>query len=94
MYHQMHRIGAKNVLAEIDYRFNQHEQIEIVKVTAWIGPDEEIEKEIPIGLLDFEQVEKIEGLLYDGHGAVMRDLVDDARIDAWESRQADMEAYA
>ncbi len=94
MYHQMHRIGEKNVLAEIDYRLNRHEQIEITKITAWVGPDEEIDREIPVGLLDIEQVERIESLLYDGHDAVMRGLVDDARIDAHEEWQADMEAYA
>ena len=92
MYHQMHRIGERNVLAEIDYRLNEHEQIEITKITAWIGPDEEIDREIPVGLLDMEQVERIESLLYDGHGAVMRSLVDDARIDAHEERMAEMEA--
>lgn len=92
MYHQMHRIGEKNVLVEIYYRLNEHEQIEITKITAWIGPDEEIDREIPVGLLDMEQVERIESLLYDGHGAVMRSLVDDARIDTHEERMAEMEA--
>lgn len=92
MHHQMHRIGEKNVLAEIDCRLNEHEQIEITKITAWIGPDEEIDREIPVGLLAMGQVERIESLLYDGHGAVMRSLVDDARIDAHEERMAEMEA--
>lgn len=94
MYHQLIRTGKGNVLAEVDYVINRHEQIEIRKVTTWTGPDEEIDQVIPLGFIDEEQIERIEGLLYDGHDAVMRGLVDDARIDRYVENREIEEAFA
>lgn len=87
MYHQLQTIGEEGLLAELEYRIEDEECPVITKIT--VG-----QVVIPVGVFDLEQIERMAEKLWAGHGAVMRELIDDARIDAWEARQADMEAYA
>lgn len=87
MYHQLQAIGEEGLIAEIEYRIEDGDIPVITKIT--VG-----QSVIPIGVFDLAQLERMADKLSAGHGAVMRGLVDDARIDAWEARRADMEACA
>lgn len=87
MYHQLQAIGEKGLLAEIEYRIEDEDIPVITKVT--VG-----KVAIPVGAFDLAQLERMADKLADGHADVMRGLIDDARIDAWEANRTDMEAYA
>ena len=87
MYHQLQAIGEEGLIAEIEYRIEDEDIPVITKIT--IGS-----VSIPVGAFDLAQLERIADKLSAGHGSVMRGLIDDARIDAWEVRQADLEVYA
>ena len=83
MYHQLQPIGEKGLIAEIEYTIGDpdDEMPVITKIT--IG-----EAVIPVGAFDLSQIEDMADKLLAGHDAVMRDLIDDARIDAWEANDA------
>ena len=83
MYHQLQPIGEKGLLAEIEYTLgDQDEEIPVItKIT--IG-----EAVIPVGAFDLRQIEDMADKLLAGHDAVMRELIDDARIDAYEANNA------
>lgn len=87
MYHQLQAIGEEGLVAEIEYRIEDEDIPVITKIT--VG-----QVAIPVGVFDLPQLERMADKLSAGHGAVMRELIDDARIDAYEEQQADMEAYA
>lgn len=87
MYHQLQAIGEEGLVAEIEYRIEDEDTPVITKIT--VG-----QAVIPVGVFDLPQLERMADKLSAGHGAVMRELIDDARIDAYEEQQADMEAYA
>ena len=80
MYHQLQRIGEEGLLAEIEYTLDdQDEEMPVItKIT--IG-----ESVIPVGAFDLPQIEDMADKLLTGHDAVMRELIDDARIDAYEA---------
>ena len=78
MYHQLQPIGEEGLVAEIEYRIEDEDTPVITKIT--VG-----ESVIPVGAFDLRQIEDMAEKLLAGHDAVMRDLIDDARIDAWES---------
>ena len=80
MYHQLQKIGEEGLLAEIEYTIGDpdDEIPTITKIT--IG-----EAVIPVGAFDLRQIEDMSDKLLAGHDAVMRDLIDDARIDAYEA---------
>ena len=80
MYHQLQPIGEEGLIAEIEYTIGDpdDEMPVITKIT--IG-----EAVIPVGAFDMRQIEKMADKLLAGHDAVMRDLIDDARIDAYEA---------
>ena len=83
MYHQLQKIGEKGLLAEIEYTLGDpdEEMPVITKIT--IG-----EAVIPVGAFDLRQIEDMADKLLAGHDAVMRGLIDDARIDAYEANNA------
>lgn len=80
MYHQLQKIGEDGLLAEIEYTIadSGDEMPVITKITI----DEAV---IPVGAFDLPQIEDMADKLLEGHIAVMRGLIDDARIDAWEA---------
>ena len=80
MYHQLQKIGEKGLLAEIEYTIvdSGDEMPVVTKITI----DEAV---IPVGAFDLPQIEDMADKLLEGHIAVMRGLIDDARIDAWEA---------
>lgn len=80
MYHQLQKIGEKCLIAEIEYTISDpdDEMPTITKIT--IG-----EAVIPVGAFDLSQIEDMADKLLAGHDAVMQGLIDDARIDAYES---------
>ena len=80
MYHQLQKIGEEGLIAEIEYTIGDpdEEMPVITKIT--IG-----EAVIPVGAFDLRQIEGMADKLLAGHGDVMRGLIDDARIDAWEA---------
>jgi len=80
MYHQLQPIGEKGLIAEIEYTISDpdDEMPTITKIT--IG-----EAVIPVGAFDLSQIEDMSDKLLAGHDAVMRGLIDDARIDAYEA---------
>ena len=71
------------LIAEIEYTLcDPDDEIPVItKIT--IG-----ETVIPVGAFDLRQIEDMADKLLAGHDAVMRDLIDDARIDAWEANNA------
>ena len=83
MYHQLQPIGEKGLIAEIEYTIgDQDDEMPVItKIT--IG-----EAVIPVGAFDLRQIEDMAEKLLAGHESVMRDLIDDARIDAWEANNA------
>ena len=80
MYHQLQKIGEEGVLAEIEYTLGDPDDEVPVITKISIG-----ESVIPVGAFDLRQIEYMADKLLAGHDAVMRELIDDARIDAWEA---------
>ena len=80
MYHQLQPIGEEGLLAEIEYTIadSGDEMPVVTKITI----DEAV---IPVGAFDLRQIEDMADKLLAGHDAVMRDLIDDAKIDRWEA---------
>ena len=80
MYHQLQKIGEEGLIAEIEYTFEdpEHDYPVVIKIT--IG-----ETVIPVGAFYLSQIEDMSDKLLAGHDAVMRGLIDDARIDAYEA---------
>lgn len=83
MYHQLQKIGEEGLLAEIEYTIGDPEDDAPVITKITIG-----EAVIPVGAFDLRQIEDMSDKLLAGHDAVMRELIDDARIDAWEANNA------
>ena len=83
MYHQLQKIGEEGLIAEIEYTIGDPEDDMPVITKITIG-----EAVIPVGAFDLRQIEDMADKLLAGHDAVMRDLIDDARIDAWEANNA------
>lgn len=80
MYHQLQKIGEEGLIAEIEYTLDDpdDEMPVITKITI-------SEAVIPVGAFDLTQIEDMADKLLAGHDAVMRGLIDDARIDAYEA---------
>ena len=80
MYHQLQKIGEDGLLAEIEYTLDDpYEEMPVITKITIDGVS------LPVGAFDLRQIEDMADKLMDGHDAVMRDLIDDARIDAWEA---------
>ena len=80
MYHQLQKIGEEGLLAEIDYTIDDPEDDAPVITKITIDG-----VSLPVGAFDLCQIEGMADKLLEGHIAVMRGLIDDARIDAWEA---------
>ena len=80
MYHQLQKIGEKGLIAEIEYTIGDPDDEIPVIIKITIG-----EAVIPVGAFDLPQIEDMSDKLLAGHEAVMRGLIDDARIDAYEA---------
>ena len=80
MYHQLQPIGEVGLIAEIEYTIGDPEDDAPVITKITIDG-----VSIPTGAFDLRQIEDMADKLMDGHDAVMRGLIDDARIDAWEA---------
>lgn len=80
MYHQLQPIGEKGLIAEIEYTICDPEDDMPVIIKITIG-----ETVIPVGAFDLSQIEGMADKTLAGHEAVMRGLIDDARIDAYEA---------
>ena len=80
MYHQLQKIGEKGLIAEIEYTICDPEDDMPVITKITIG-----EAVIPVGAFDLSQIEDMSDKLLAGHDAVMRGLIDDAQIDAYEA---------
>jgi len=80
MYHQLQKIGEEGLIAEIEYTIGDPEDDMPVIIKITIG-----ETVIPVGAFDLSQIEDMADKLLAGHDAVMRGLIDDARIDAYEA---------
>lgn len=83
MYHQLQKIGEEGLIAEIEYTFEnpEHDYPVVTKITI-DGVS------LPVGAFDLRQIEDMADKLLAGHDAVMRELIDDARIDAYEANNA------
>ena len=84
MYHQLQKIGEEGLIAEIEYTLgDQDEEMPVItKIT--IG-----EAVIPVGAFDLRQIEDMSDKLLAGHDAVMRGLIDDAKILRYMESQYD-----
>lgn len=91
MYHQLLKIGEDGITAEIEYEIEDEDYPLITKITAFNPKDSDICHVIPVGALDLRQVEAMSDQLWRGHAAVIKELNDEARIDAYEERQRDLE---
>lgn len=91
MYHQILKIGEEGITAEIEYEIEDEDCPLITKITAFSPKDSDICHVIPVGALDLAQVERMSDQLRQGHAAVIKELNEDARIDAYEERQRDLE---
>ena len=80
MYHQLQKIGEDGLRAEIEYTIDDPEDDAPVITKITIDG-----VSIPVGAFDMSQIVYMEYKLLLGHDAVMRELIDDARIDAWEA---------
>ena len=80
MYHQLQKIGEEGLIAEIEYTIGDPEDGMPIITKISIG-----ESVIPVGAFDLSQIEGMADKLLAGHDAVMRGLIDDARIDAYEA---------
>lgn len=83
MYHQLQPIGEEGLLAEIEYTISDPEDDAPVITKITIDG-----VSLPVGAFDLTQIEDMADKLLEGHIAVMRELIDDARIDAWEANNA------
>ena len=83
MYHQLQKIGEEGLIAEIEYTIDDPEDDAPVITKITIDG-----VSLPVGAFDLRQIEDMADKLMTGHDAVMRDLIDDARIDAWEANNA------
>ena len=83
MYHQLQKIGEEGLLAEIEYTIDDPEDDAPVITKITIGG-----VSLPVGAFDLRQIEDMADKLMDGHDAVMRELIDDAKIDRWEANNA------
>lgn len=83
MYHQLQKIGEEGPLAEIEYTLGDPDDEMPVITRITIG-----DSVIPVGAFDLRQIEDMADKLLAGHDAVMRGLIDDARIDAYEANNA------
>ena len=80
MYHQLQKIGEDGLLAEIEYTLDDpYEEMPVITKITIDGVS------LPVGAFDLRQIEDMADKLHAGHDAVMRDLIDDARIDAYEA---------
>ena len=80
MYHQLQKIGEEGLIAEIEYTLDDPEDgMPVITKITIDGVS------LPVGAFDLRQIEDMADKLMDGHDAVMRGLIDDARIDAWEA---------
>ena len=79
MYHQLQPIGEEGLISEIEYTLGDPDDDMPVITKITIG-----EAVIPVGVFDLRQIEAMADKLLACHDAVMRDLIDDARIDAYE----------
>ena len=80
MYHQLQPIGEEGLLAEIEYTLSDpDEEMPVITKITIDGVS------LPVGAFDLRQIEDMADKLLAGHGDVMRVLIDDARIDAWEA---------
>lgn len=84
MYHQLLKIGEEGIQAEIEYEMEDEDFLIITGIN--VG-----NCTIPVGAFDLEQIERMSDKLFDGHSAILQALNDDARIDAYEDRQHDLE---
>ena len=84
MYHQLQKIGEKGLLAEIEYTLDDPE--DDMPVITKITIDEAV---IPVGAFDLRQIEDMADKLLAGHDAVMRGLIDDAKILRYMESQYD-----
>jgi len=91
VYHQLLKIGEDGITAEVEYTVEDDDHPVITKITAFNQKDEDICHVIPVGAIDLRQVEDMAEKLWQGHAAVVKALNDDARIDAYEERQRDLE---
>lgn len=91
MYHQLLKIGEDGITAEIEYEIEDEDCPLITKITAFNPKDSDICHVIPVGALDLRQIEAMSEQIWRGHAAVIKELNDDARIDAYEERQRDLE---
>lgn len=80
MYHQLQKIGEDGLLAEIEYTLDDpYDEMPVITKITIDGVS------LPVGAFDLRQIEDMADKLMDGHDAVMRDLIDDAKIDRWEA---------
>lgn len=82
MYHQLQKIGEDGLLAEIEYTIGDPEDDAPVITKITIDG-----VSLPVGAFDLRQIEDMADKLLAGHDAVMRGLIDDARIDRWIDNQ-------
>lgn len=82
MYHQLQKIGEEGLLAEIEYTLGDpDEEMPVITKIAIDGVS------LPVGAFDLRQIENMADKLLAGHGDVMRELIDDAKIDRWIDNQ-------
>lgn len=86
MFQQKLKIGEGQVACVIEYTVDD---TYCVVERIWSPKGEDV-----TGLFAQEQIEDIGERLDIGHDKVLRELADDARIDAYEDRIAFQEAYA
>ena len=80
MYHQLQPIGEEGLVAEIEYTLDDpYDEMPVITKITIDGVS------LPVGAFDLRQIEDMADKLMDGHDAVMRDLIDDAKIDRWEA---------
>lgn len=84
MYHQLQKIGEEGLIAEIEYTLGDSgdEMPVITKITI-DGVS------LPVGAFDLRQIEDMADKLLTGHDAVMRGLIDDAKILRYMESQYD-----
>lgn len=82
MYHQLQKIGEEGLLAEIEYTLDDpYDEMPVITKITIDGVS------LPVGAFDLRQIEDMADKLMDGHDAVMRGLIDDAKIDRWIDNQ-------
>lgn len=91
MYHQLLKIGEDGIAAHIEYEIKDEDCPMITKITAFNPKDSDICHIIPVGAFYWRQIEDMADQLWQGHAAVIQELNDENRIDAYEDRQRDLE---